>query len=108
MWSRKSSRLSGSYVAVETLDEFRYPQNRIVTIDERTFWNNSFGVLGEDADLNLQPSFAVLGRCGDRQIGDLVGQRTEQEVDQVTCVGLQPVQSIRRNRADVDAIDVGA
>src|SRR6056297_3110951 len=49
-----------------------------------------------------------LNRRGDWRLGDLIGSRAEQKVDDVAFVRLQPVQPVRRNRADVQALNFHA
>ena len=46
--------------------------------------------------------------CRDRQIGDLIGPRAEQKIDDVPFVRLQPIQSVGRDRTDVDSINLDA
>ena len=51
-----------------------------------------------------RPFLALNG--GQHFLRQLIGPRAEEEINQVTFMRLQPIQSIRRNLANVEPIDV--
>ena len=46
--------------------------------------------------------------AGPKLLGNLVGPRAKEKIDEIPFVRLQPIQSICGNRSDIQSIDIGA